>query len=527
MNDSATGRAIGSDTIAAQLAAGNAFWSEHGATFKRLSKSDQEQLVRDLMLTMEQIAGNAVITHCPGFDQITSAPNISPGLNRPVPAIAMQVTVGGAFVAIWWKTGSSATSWTRIDVSVGFEQIDYDPRSAPGLDRPLLTPLVWQVDSLTSPTVNLALFGRTGLAVTAWAKIWPVSGGALEQIDYDPSAPNWHTGNLVVNGDAETATGSTWWGGGIPVGRRAWDALKDAPYHHPVVNKSTYGTYTWYAESDEWPSQLYDASAYASEIDAGKASIWASAYFEQWCYIGGKFMDVRLEIGFYADSSSANLDRDPPSFDHALGTAACGYYSGIYTTSVTEDVPTGTRVLLFRQRFWGNPGGIGTFSAIDNIDVRLYFEEPGLDRDVGTEVLQMSDGTIAPLVQKWIKYDTDPHDWKPELDQVSAPSGGPSTVFTDAEVDSSGCVLDTGSNLNITSVGFDWFAMTTVGYSLGDERQVTFACAASATGEVAVGAGLAALSFRGGDQVLNAIAPGDTFRFKLMTIGGITYWREM
>ena len=113
MNNSVTGLAIGQDTYDAQLAAGVAFLAAH-PDFVTLPKATQDALTAALALQMAQIAGNAVITHAPGWDSLTYAPNTDGGLDRPIPALVQQVTSGGAFVALWLKTGTATTAWTSF-----------------------------------------------------------------------------------------------------------------------------------------------------------------------------------------------------------------------------------------------------------------------------------------------------------------------------------------------------------------------------------------------------------------------------
>ena len=113
MNNSATGLAIGQDSYTAQLAAGAAFLSAH-SDFVTLPKATQDALTSALALQMAQIAGNAVITHAPGWDSVSYAPNTGLGLDRPIPALAQQVTGGGSFVALWLKTGTATTAWTSF-----------------------------------------------------------------------------------------------------------------------------------------------------------------------------------------------------------------------------------------------------------------------------------------------------------------------------------------------------------------------------------------------------------------------------
>jgi hypothetical protein len=113
MNDSATGRAIGQDTLDAQIASGQAFLAAH-PDFVHLSPATQQSLVAAFALQMAQIAGNAEITHVPGWDQVTSAPNTGSGLDRPMPSLAQQVDGVGNFVALWLKTGTAATAWTTF-----------------------------------------------------------------------------------------------------------------------------------------------------------------------------------------------------------------------------------------------------------------------------------------------------------------------------------------------------------------------------------------------------------------------------
>ncbi len=116
MNQSVTGDAIGTDTLAAQIAFGQQYLAEHPITPEHKFFTEAENM--ELMLGMAKLAGNAVITHAPGWDPVETAPNTGAGLDRPMPAIAQQI-VGGTFVGLWLKTGTAATAWTLISGDSG------------------------------------------------------------------------------------------------------------------------------------------------------------------------------------------------------------------------------------------------------------------------------------------------------------------------------------------------------------------------------------------------------------------------
>jgi hypothetical protein len=108
MNNSVTGLAIGQDAYTAQQAAGAAFLVAH-PDFITLPKATQDALIAALALQMAEISGNAVITHAPGWDNINYAPNTGGGLDRPIPALAMQDNGGG--FTVWFKIGTGVTDW--------------------------------------------------------------------------------------------------------------------------------------------------------------------------------------------------------------------------------------------------------------------------------------------------------------------------------------------------------------------------------------------------------------------------------
>jgi len=145
MNDSKTGRAIGSDTIAAQVAAGVAYLAAHPITAEHKFFTEAE--LSELALEMAQIAGNAVITHAPGWDAIPGDPRsyvedgeVAAGVDRPMPALVQQVDGGGATVAVWLKTGAGRTEWTQFWPSFpGFYE---DPPEDVGITSPGDSPLV-------------------------------------------------------------------------------------------------------------------------------------------------------------------------------------------------------------------------------------------------------------------------------------------------------------------------------------------------------------------------------------------------
>lgn len=118
MNDSPTGQALGQDTYDAQMAAGLAFLQSLGGALPNAERAAA------LAVLMAKIAGNATVTHVPGWVRITFDPSTGThddpeatgtSFNRPIPAVAQQVDGGGAFVALWWKIGAGATAWQRID----------------------------------------------------------------------------------------------------------------------------------------------------------------------------------------------------------------------------------------------------------------------------------------------------------------------------------------------------------------------------------------------------------------------------
>jgi hypothetical protein len=118
VNDTPTGRALGQDTYDAQVTEGLAFLQSLNGALPNAAQAAA------LAVLMAKIAGNATVTHVPGWVRITFDPSSgthddpeAPGtsFNRQIPAVAQQVDGSGNFVALWWKTGAAATAWQRID----------------------------------------------------------------------------------------------------------------------------------------------------------------------------------------------------------------------------------------------------------------------------------------------------------------------------------------------------------------------------------------------------------------------------
>ena len=124
MNESVTGRALGTDLAAAQKDVADKFWFFWRDKFAALSVDRQTIVLAELSVLLAQAAGNATITHVPGYDVITFDP--STGSNpdpvdpyttsfvRPVPALAQQNDEDGAFVTLWLKIGDGENDWIAI-----------------------------------------------------------------------------------------------------------------------------------------------------------------------------------------------------------------------------------------------------------------------------------------------------------------------------------------------------------------------------------------------------------------------------
>ena len=187
MNNSVTGLAIGQDTYDAQKAAGAAFLVAH-PDFITLPKTTQDALIAALALQMAQIAGNAVITHAPGWDSVTYAPNTGGGLDRPIPALAQQVDGGGAFVTLWFKTGAGATDWEAFGLGGPGPVGPTGPTGPPGGPSGATGP--------TGPTGGTGATGATG----------PTGGTGAT----GPTGPTGGTGGRGATGPTGAgATGAT------------------------------------------------------------------------------------------------------------------------------------------------------------------------------------------------------------------------------------------------------------------------------------------------------------------------------
>ena len=122
MNDSVTGRAIGTDTVAAQKDVADKFWFDWRALLPTLPPDQQAMVLSWLSLQLAQAAGNGIITHVPGWDLIDFDPSTGThqdpasdalSFNRPPPALAQQVA-GSNFVTLWLKVGDGENDWAAI-----------------------------------------------------------------------------------------------------------------------------------------------------------------------------------------------------------------------------------------------------------------------------------------------------------------------------------------------------------------------------------------------------------------------------
>ena len=125
-NDSVTGSALGDDTLAAQKDLADKWWYDWKDSWPSLSQSDQAQALADLTRRLLEVAGDATVTHVPGWDLISFDPSSGSHIDpdpttdgstafvRPMPALAQQVDGGGATVALWLKTGPGPNDWINV-----------------------------------------------------------------------------------------------------------------------------------------------------------------------------------------------------------------------------------------------------------------------------------------------------------------------------------------------------------------------------------------------------------------------------
>lgn len=114
MNDSAPGRAIGTDAQAAQKAAAQAWWNANRLTFNLLTDAQKESAIEAFALDMAQIQGNAVISHAPSLEEVNYDPRAGVGFDRPKPAMVVQVDGGGSFVRLLVKVGAGVHDWAAV-----------------------------------------------------------------------------------------------------------------------------------------------------------------------------------------------------------------------------------------------------------------------------------------------------------------------------------------------------------------------------------------------------------------------------
>ena len=151
MNDSVTGRAIGTDAIAAQKDVADKFWFDWRPKFPGMAPDQQAIVLSWLSLQLAQAGGNATITHAPGWDLVDFDPSAGThqdpasdalSFNRPPPALAQQVDGSGLFVALWLKVGDGANDWVAVGGAGADRKVASGPTD-PGADT-----LIAKVESL-------------------------------------------------------------------------------------------------------------------------------------------------------------------------------------------------------------------------------------------------------------------------------------------------------------------------------------------------------------------------------------------
>jgi len=430
VNDSVTGRAIGDDCYSAQQARAATFKATDALTFPGLNKSQRDALIAQLEQDMDRLFGNAIITHCPGWDTITYAPNVSPGLDRPIPALAMQLTAGGVFVGLWVKFGPAVTDWTMLGaggaVSGGIELV----ATAPGVPT-------WTANLVTNPSAeDGSRTGPTG---------WTGTGGDAYRLDAATAA------TIGIGGDPLQYLSSEF---SVPRGGGSW-VYCGGPGPE---------AYTW----DFWSTT--NVSSYATAIDGGSVQAAIAAWLSSSLGPGGDIPSwddtVAFIVQFIAANQSMVLGSTQlgPAGMARSGTGAAG------THQTTVSVPASTRYLKFIQRYLISSqdqahGGF-CFAYADLLSCKLQIPSAGLDRKVGTIVTQVDNvSNPTTLVQNWQKYGTDPSDWEP-LNQVGTTSPDLATPATIA-VDAYG-QLTRGSARIVIVTGSPLVAISTDGLNVGD-----------------------------------------------------------
>lgn len=115
---STAGSAIGQDTYDAQKALADAFHNAHcpkAPCPPNTMTTPTTAEVLKFTIDMAKAEGWSTVAHAPGYlGTTTTAPDVAPGVDEPVPSTIMQVTSGGAFVGVWWKKGPGATDWVKL-----------------------------------------------------------------------------------------------------------------------------------------------------------------------------------------------------------------------------------------------------------------------------------------------------------------------------------------------------------------------------------------------------------------------------
>lgn len=182
MADNPIGTVIGDEIFEAQDADSITFMNNLPAGYKDLPLPQQKAFMANLAKLMAEIAGKKITAHVLAWERVTVAPTAGDGLDRPMPSVCQQFDSEGAHVAFWFKVGDGPKQWDTIGGgAIEWEQIQFDPSAGDGYEKDPTT-IVWQISDVGLP---LAIWVKSGTAATAWSKLWPIE---WERIDFDPSS---------------------------------------------------------------------------------------------------------------------------------------------------------------------------------------------------------------------------------------------------------------------------------------------------------------------------------------------------
>lgn len=151
--------------------------------------------------------GEAIVLHL--REEVSVDPSAGSGLAREITTLVRQMSTDSTPVplALWLKIGSADTAWLNLGTGGGvqFQEVTSNPSLSPGLDLPITT-IVKLVDTATPPN-PLALFLKVGSATTEWVDLGLIEpSGVVNAYEVDFTA----LPTQVISNGANLIDGHSW-----------------------------------------------------------------------------------------------------------------------------------------------------------------------------------------------------------------------------------------------------------------------------------------------------------------------------